>query len=442
MKAKIFQRVVLIVLALIFLICFGALAWDQFGLGDRLKTTRSRLANPVPTVAPATQSTPAPADQLSEDIASHFTFIGYKDTAKGKLMMWKYSGGYVPALDPYAYEFDKKLNPTAYGIKIEGDTTLDKIGSVVLRYALSPEELTHFRVQMAMPGTEILASLAIENEYANWLRTQLTPEQYDAVVNETLTYFYERFWDFETSTDWVLENILIDEVSGRHDDSRLKGRLSSDDKDKDLLVTFKDKTGKNFISSTLGFQNTYRDAGATYTPTDERAWIDLDEGGTWKWKTGSGTGGQGGTPTTPTNPPVQPTPSPPPTDPPVVPHKDPSENPQDPIWSGPLTPGHDTDPYEPTEPARPAAPSQPQPSQPEPERPPAAVVQPPEDCNHDGSTADEQAAAVREDLQPAPAPVIDTVTDTHPAQAPTAEVAAQPEVPAVAGGFSMPAIDD
>ncbi|MBQ6321216.1 hypothetical protein IJI17_03305 [Candidatus Saccharibacteria bacterium] len=439
MKSKTVQKVIIAVLLVAILVCAALLAGEKFGWFDKLKTAGAlQRGNPqVGSPVSPDGSTPASA---SPD-ATRFVSLGNKTTGAGELPMYRYTGGYAPELDPYSVKYDSKLKPEAYGIKIEGNTPLEKISLVVLRYALSPEELTHFRVQMAMPGTEVLTSMALENEYANWLRTQLTPSQYDAVVNETLTYFYDRFWNFETSTDWVLENILIDEVSGSHDNSLLKGRLSSDDEVKNLLITCVDKNGNNFISSKLGFDNTYRDAGASYTPLDERAWIDLDEGGTWKWKKGAS-----GTPDAPSNPPDTPVnppapqPDPPQPDPPgPQPHKDPADNPSDPVWSGPLTPGHDTDPYEPERPAPDPQPAQP--SQPEPVQPPPAVVQPAEDCNGNGSTADEQASAVREDLAPAPAPVVDS-GGNHPAQAPTQEVAAQPEVPAVSGGFEMPAIED
>jgi len=441
---KTISRIIIIILVVVILACLAVLAWSKLGDGRELRSlwpsarTQTLGADSVFSVDPAA-NTPAPSGDATPavDLSTKFTYIGSKKTAAGELPMYKFSGGYLAAADPYSYEFDAKVRAEAYGIEIIADNTvLGQISMTVLRYALSPEELTHFKVQMAMPDVaSVLTSLDLENEYANWLRT-LTPEQYDAIVNEALQYFYDRFWNYQESTSYVLENITIDEVTGDHSNARLKGNLRNDNTDR--LYTFVDMNGRNFVSSEQGFRNTYQDAGASYTPIDVTAWVDFREGGTWKWKPG-GTSNPGdpGSPTpTPTPTPPAPTPTPPPTQ---TPHKDPGDNPDDPTWGGPLTPGHDTDPYEPE---RPVVDPQPQqPPQTQPQQPPPAVVQPAEDCNGNGSTADEQASAVREDLAPAPAPVVDSSGD-HPAQAPTQEVAAQPEVPAVSGGFTMPAIDD
>ena len=87
--------------------------------------------------------------------------------------MYRYTGGYAPELDPYSVKYDSKLKPEAYGIKIEGNTPLEKISLVVLRYALSPEELTHFRVQMAM-ATRISRRRGCDSYFEVYLRRKKT----------------------------------------------------------------------------------------------------------------------------------------------------------------------------------------------------------------------------------------------------------------------------
>jgi len=229
-------------------------------------------------------------------------------TVDGKKMMlerFSYSGGYFPDDDPWYLEEPKETDES-YGPPISGQTYAEKTQNWLIALAKSGHQVIRLRTQMGMISPE---SIEEENRMAMELNAS-EPEEYDRVVNETLAYFFDKLEGgrIEASTDWYLENYMapMSESDWRPE---LHGKLNGDDdkarEEKDLLLTYFDKTGKNFVSEEQGWLNTLKDARAKREDSAQRAWVNMDEGATWKWKKGG---------TKPTDPPsVTPTPPPDPT---------------------------------------------------------------------------------------------------------------------------------
>ena len=239
---------------------------------------------------------PAAAEVLPTEASYSFEESGHVALADGQeVTRYVYSGGYHSENDPYYTKFDHKDEPDyenddAYGFQIEGDTPAEKTTNWVKNVMLSPEAIIRLRVQM---GLESLDSIEQENNRANELR-RMSPEEYDRIANETATAFYDRLegGSIEESRNWTLENFMIDEEAGSHEDSAVHGRYNQDDEsgeDADVLLTFRDAQGRNIVSSEQGLSNTKRDAGDPDRKVGEIAWVNMDEGGTWKWKYGDAT---------------------------------------------------------------------------------------------------------------------------------------------------------
>lgn len=263
---------------------------NGFGLLNKDRARRS-----VPTESPAIVQTIE--DETTTEASGNFEPSGYVTLKNGdRIQCYTYSGGYHSETDPYVTKFDYQNeadyeNDDAYGYQIAGDTLAEKTSDWVKNVMLSPEAIVRLRVQM---GLEELNSMEQENARANALRT-MTPEEYDRIANETKEAFYDKLENgsIESSNDWVLENYMNDEMAGHHENSMVRGRYSGDDESgkerADLLLTFYDADGNNIVSSEQGFLNTKQDAGDNGQVIGQKAWVNMDEGGTWKWKAGNKT---------------------------------------------------------------------------------------------------------------------------------------------------------
>ena len=279
----------------------------------------------APTEPPARKPKVVPTEEPEEEseeeelhgeiIFSGETVSFMADGEKLTLERFSYSGGYFPEDDPW-YAEEPKETEESYGPPIPGQTYAEKTQNWLMELVKSGHQVIRLRTQMGMITPK---SLEEENQMAMELNAS-EPDEYDRVVNETLTYFFDQLdgGRIEASTDWYLENYMR---SMSESDSRpeLHGRLNGDDdkvlEEKDLLLTYYDKKGKNFVSERQGWLNTLKDAKAAERDVTQQAWVNMDEGGTWKWKKGAKPGDTP-TPPPPTNPPPT---DPPPTDPPPTP---------------------------------------------------------------------------------------------------------------------------
>ncbi|MBR3233099.1 hypothetical protein IKF74_02360 [Candidatus Saccharibacteria bacterium] len=280
----------------------------------------------VPTEAPTMGPTevsevePEVPDVHAEYAETGATITFTIDKEKVIMSTFTYAGGYIPYDDPWYAELAKEAEGS-YGPSLEGETIEEGVYNWLHELPKSPLQIIRARVQM---GVEKLDSLQAETAKA-WEIARLSQAEYDEIANDTLTRLFRvlKWGKVVVSTDWELENFMReveDEESGYP--LEVRGRLNSDDdkilEEKDVLITIVDKTGKNYISAPRGLANTANDAHVSVKEFDVRAWVNLTEGGTWKWKRGGG-----GKPTpVPTDPPT-----PPPTDPPTPPPTDPPTNP-------------------------------------------------------------------------------------------------------------------
>ncbi|MBR2861976.1 MAG: hypothetical protein IKB97_00215 [Bacteroidaceae bacterium] len=401
----------------------------------------------APTEPPAREPKVVPTEEPDEEseeeelhgeiIFSGETVSFMADGEKLTLERFSYSGGYFPEDDPW-YAEEPKETEESYGPPIPGQTYAEKTQNWLMELVKSGHQVIRLRTQMGMITPK---SLEEENQMAMELNAS-EPDEYDRVVNETLTYFFDQLdgGRIEASTDWYLENYMRS-MSESDSCPELHGRLNGDDdkvlEEKDLLLTYFDKTGKNFVSEEQGWLNTLKDARAKREDSAQRAWVNMDEGATWKWKKGTKSKD---TPTpppevtpTPTPPPeVTPTPTPPPTPTPTPPHtptptppptptpvpetptptppptptprptKDPGQRPTEsdaPIGGGPTNPENSEDPHTTdhveSTPAPPVTPT-PKPTE-APTAVPTAEVRPTEVCQVPAATP------IREDLNPPPA---------------------------------------
>ena len=317
--------------------------------------TPEPTAPPAPTAPPTTQPAASTAVVTAASTAVPATHATYtlgsdiKVNVDGKevvLRTFTYSGGYIPADDPWFTPTKNKENENSYGAPIYGKTPQELTYNWLRELCKSPHQIIRLRTQMGMIKPK---SLAEEDKLAFELAA-MSAKDYDAVVNETLTYFFKKLKGgrIESSTDWSLENYML-AVEGSDDSGEvnLHGRLNHDDdtENKDILLTFYAKGAKKtFVSSDRGFQNTANDAKGSGS-FSARAWVNMTEGGTWKWKNKNG----GDSPSSPTNPPsdVTPTPTPTSTNTPR-PTKNPGDRPQEsdaPVGHGPTNPQNSEDPH-------------------------------------------------------------------------------------------------
>lgn len=306
----------------------------------------------VPTAVPTAAPTAAPA--------SHATYTMDKEiqvTVNGKKEVFRtftYSGGYIPADDPwFAPEKDKETKES-YGRPIYGKTPQELTYNWLRELCKSPHQIIRLRTQMGMISPK---SLKEEDELAFALAAKPAAE-YDKIVNETLQFFFKKLKGgrIEQEPDWDLENYMLAvEHSDDSGEVNLHGRLNHDDdtkpEDKDILLTFYAKGAKKtFVSSERGFLNTVNDANAKKSNFSQRAWVNMTEGGTWKWK-GKGGGGTVNPTPTPTGSTSTPAPTPTPTPTPTKkprPTKDPSQRPTEsdaPVGGGPTNPENSADPH-------------------------------------------------------------------------------------------------
>jgi hypothetical protein len=315
---------------------------------------------------------------------AEFISTGYIDTANGAVECFEIKGGYHKEDDPYATKFAHKdeeayENDDAYGFEIEGDTVAEKTANWIKNVMKSPEAIVRLRVQM---GEENLDSLEKENELANKIRGY-SADDYDKIANDTANKFYNKLKGGQIieSNYWMLENYMNDGQATDHSDSEVHGRLNQDDEydeHRDKLLTFYDRNGNNIVSSWQGYMNTAKDANATYLIISQIAWVNMDEGGTWKWKTGT----------------VAQTPEEPPVVPPVVPPEVPPEEPPAESEPDPTPP----EPDDPT-PPEPDDPTPPEPDDPEPPEP--DDPEPPEPEKPDPKNEDEEEKHADDDDDPA-----------------------------------------
>lgn len=234
------------------------------------------------------EETPAPVEtaELSFLAAAEFIPNGVVSTKNGDLQKFTYRGGYREENDPYSIKFAHQgekgyENDTAYGLAIKGKTETEMTANWLKRVVASPEAIVRLRVQL---GLERLQSIEEENVRANEIRN-MSADDYDQIANDTIEAFYSRIkgGSIKKSKGWALENFMNDEASGNHENAAVHGRLNGDD-DKDTLLTFFDKNGENIVSSMRGFLNTREDANTTRKDIGSEAWVNMDEGGSWKWK--------------------------------------------------------------------------------------------------------------------------------------------------------------
>ena len=300
-----------------------------------------------PTAPPAT-----PTPVVTAAPVAHGTFtmngeihlkVNGEDVVLRKFI---YSGGYIPADDPYFSTQEKETNES-YGPPIYGQTPQELTYNWLRELCKSPHQVIRLRVQMGMISPK---SLHEEDLLAFELAAK-SPADYDRIVNETLEFFFKQLdgGRIESSVDWNLENYM--KAAEGPDDSweiNLHGRTNGDDdtdpEHKDVLLTFYAKGAKKtFVSSARGFYNTVNDAGESKGSFSQRAWVNMTEGGTWKWKSKGG----GGNPPPPTSTPPGNTATPVPTSTPR-PTKDPSERPTEsdaPIGGGGTNPQNSEDPH-------------------------------------------------------------------------------------------------
>ncbi|MBQ1528444.1 hypothetical protein IIZ77_02230 [Candidatus Saccharibacteria bacterium] len=297
----------------------------------------------VVTVAPVTHA----AYTLDKEI---------KVNVEGKEVVFRtftYSGGYIPADDPWFVPAENKENENSYGAPIYGQTPQELAYNWLRELCKSPHQIIRLRTQMGMIKPK---SLEEENKLAAELAAK-SAKDYDKVVNETLQFFFKKLQNgrIESSTDWDLENYMLAVTdSGDSGEINLRGRLNHDDdtdpKDKDVLLTFYAKGAtKTFVSSDRGYDNTAKDAKVSGS-FSKRAWVNMTEGGTWKWKSkGNSSGGSNSNPSsggdTPTSNPTSAPTSEPTTKPRAA--KDPNQRPtvsDAPVGGGSTNPENNTDP--------------------------------------------------------------------------------------------------
>ena len=399
----------------------------------------TEIPTEVPTVVPTLAPTEPPARVPTYTVVGEVTFMLKDSGKKVTIPEIRYAGGYFPEEDPWYSELEMEVEGS-YGPSLEDETIEDGVYNWLHELVKSPLQIMRLRVQM---GMEDLKSLEEEVKFA-WSFAR-DPDKYDRVANETLQFLYAKLegGTLLTSVDWSLENYMAEGDSNAP--IVVHGRRNSDDdkrrEDKDVLFTLFDVKGKDIISERQGLENTAKDARVNLEDYSKRAWVNLTEGGTWKWKKGgtkptdpppevtpTPTPRPTPTPTpvitatptprpTPTPTPVPtatPTPRPTPTPTPVItatptprptptptprPTKQPEDRPTPTVGGGETNPQNSEDPQTTSAPtSTPYVAPTPAPATPAPTPVPTAVVRPTEVCETVAPTP------IREDTKPTPAP--------------------------------------
>ena len=284
---------------------------------------------PIPTIVPQITASPIPVIEIPVEtltpVAEHATY-----TRTGRINFlfdgeWvsidteEYHGGYFVNDDPRYAEAEFE-NPNAYGPTLRSYFVADTVFNWLHELPKSPLQVVRLMVQTGMIELKPLKS---ETDYAYQL-IKLPADEYDRVVNDVLAFVYNQLngGSLKTSKNWTLENMMKETKKKTILFGRLNGDDDKDSEEKDLLFTLFDANGRNFISSELGLTNTAKDAKVNPKDFDRLAWINADEGGTWKWKKGAPviTNPPTTPPPTPTPTPSEtPTPTPTPTTPPPTP---------------------------------------------------------------------------------------------------------------------------
>ncbi len=363
----------------------------------------------TPTEPPVVQPTETPTVTITSTGKNvKFTLDGGTEVTLGT---FTYAGGWQRNCDPWfvarANNLEKE-SPEAFGISIPGDDWASRISNWLVRAVSDPWTMTWFRFQMSIETD--FADMAAVNRRAQEIAA-LPAEEYDRLANETLSKFFKKVngGRAETSTEWALEVMMHDTSDGTTPE--LLARLNGDSNHTpDTLITFYAKgEDTSFISAKKAWRVAAAAAGANTDRLQARAWINLTEGGTWKWKAKGGSVNPPPSETTP--PPSETTPPPATTTPPPAvtptptprPTKDPGQRPtvtDAPIGGGETDPQHSSDPQTtsaPTSTPRPQATATPRPTA-APTPVPTAVVRPTEVCTTPVATP------IREDTNPTPAP--------------------------------------
>ena len=243
----------------------------------------------VATASPAPTATDAPVVIIPEP-TSHATYtvtgaISFMvDGQWATIDTFAYSGGYFVEDDP-RYSVLPMENEYSYGPTLVRYTYAESLAAWLHELPKSPLQVVRLMIQTGLIEKSPLKS---ETDYAYEL-IALSSEKYDEVVNYVLSYVFSELngGTMDLSFDWSLENMMKEDETGR---TVLFGRKQSDDDkkpNKDQLFTLRNREGKNFISAHLGLENTAKDAKVKASDYGNRAWVNLVEGGTWKWKKGN-----------------------------------------------------------------------------------------------------------------------------------------------------------
>ena len=375
---------------------------------------------PEPTEEPpVTQPTEVPAPTEITITPTGKTVKLTVDGTQVTLPKLTYAGGWLRSADPWFVARTNNLekeSPEAFGISIPGDDWSSRINNWLIAAVSDPWSLTWFRFQMSLESFDTMEQV---NQRAAEIAA-LSNEEYDKLANETLAKFYKKISGgrAETSTNWALEVMMQD---ASNDMPELIARPNGDSNHTpDTLITFYAKGEEtSFVSAKKAWRVAAAAAGMSTDRLQARAWINLTEGGTWKWKA-KGSGGDPPPESTTPPPEVTPTPTPEvtPTPTPEVtptprPTKDPGQRPtvsDAPIGGGETDPQHSSDPQTtsaPTSTPRPDPTATPRPTA-APTAVPTAVVRPTEVCETVAPTP------IREDTNPTPTPRPTQAVPTKP----------------------------
>lgn len=323
-------------------------------------------------------------------------------TFKGEQMQFEtfaYSGGWRLPSDPWYVAIFQELTKEvleAFGMPISGEMMAELTQNWLKAAVSDGWTLTWLRFQMDL---EDFADMAEVNNYVEELKLW-SDEEYDELANDTLQYFFAKLngGEIKDSTYWSLE-VMLRAIDEQRNPELFARRYNDTNHTPDQLVTFFDKDDNNFVSSNKALIVACRDAKVDRSDYLQTAWVNLFEGGTWKWKPRQKASVESKAPETesppspteepPTNPP--PPPTDPPTNPPTEPpKKDPEERPKIsdvPVGGGGTNPTNSEEPH--TDTHAESTPAKVDPVTPEPTPAPTPVPtavreHEPEDCG-DGS---------------------------------------------------------
>jgi hypothetical protein len=262
--------------------------------------------------------------------------------AKGKeskvtLETFTYKGGWRKASDPWFVAKDgnlKKETTESFGASISGDDWSARISNWLKAAVSDPWTLTWFRFQMHL---EDFSSMEKANKCAIDL-SKVSAEKYDEAANAALEKFFKRISEGRAEVDpgWDLEVMLREPKKGTLE---LFARKNTDaNHTPDTLVAFYSKgESTSFTSYKKAWAVAAKAAGVNANHYKPRAYVNLTEGGTWKWKATGRSNGKGDNPTdAPTS-----TPSPKPDGN----RKDPKVRPTPPTGGGEVNPKNSSDPH-------------------------------------------------------------------------------------------------